>query len=64
MFKNAILGVLVPLVGTGLSFGQDLGFPKPGPEHEKLKELEGKWDAVMDVDGQKTKATATYKAIC
>lgn len=39
-------------------------FPKPGPEHEELKELVGEWDAVMDLGGQKSKATATYKSIC
>src|SRR5262245_39400535 len=62
MLRKAILGVLVGLVGAGLSFGQE--FPKPGPEHEKLKELEGTWDAVMEMGGQKSKATATYKSIC
>jgi hypothetical protein len=62
MMRKAILGVVVFLAGAGLSFGQDI--PKPGPEHEKLKELEGNWDAVTDMAGQKSKATATYKSIC
>jgi hypothetical protein len=62
MLRKAILGVVVCLAGAGLSFGQE--FPKPGPEHEKLKELEGNWDAVMDMAGQKSKATSTYKSIC
>ena len=62
MLRNAILGVVVCLAGTGLSFGQE--FPKPGSEHEKLKELEGNWDAVMEMGGKKSKATATYKSIC
>lgn len=59
--KAAVAGVLC-LVVAGLSFGQEV--PKPGPEHERLKELEGNWDAVMDMGGQKTKATAAYKSIC
>lgn len=62
MFRKAILGLVVCLAGAGLSFGQD--FPKPGPEHEKLKQLEGTWDAVMDFGGQKSKAKAVYKSIC
>lgn len=62
MLHKAIVGVVVLLAGAGLSYGQD--FPKPGPEHEKLKEFEGTWDAVMDMGGRKTKARATYKAIC
>ena len=62
MLRNAILGAVVCLAGASLSVGQE--FPKPGPEHAKLKELVGNWDCVMDMEGQKTKATATYKAIC
>jgi len=34
-------------------------FPKPGPEHEHLKKLEGTWDAT--VMGQESKGTMTYK---
>jgi hypothetical protein len=62
MLRSSILGVLVVLAITGVTFGQE--FPKPGAEHEKLKELVGTWDAVMDMGGQKTKATAVYKSIC
>lgn len=61
MLRKLILGVVVCLVGAGVSFGQE--FQKPGPEHEKLKQFEGTWDAVMDMGGQKSKATAKYKAI-
>lgn len=35
--------------------------PKPGPEHARLKELEGNWDAVMKMGPMETKATAVYK---
>ena len=37
-------------------------FPKPGPEHEHLKKLEGTWDATMKFMGQEIKGgTMTYK---
>jgi hypothetical protein len=62
MLRNAYWGVVFCLVGAGLSFGQE--FQKPGPEHERLKMYEGNWDAVMEMGGQSTKATATYKSIC
>lgn len=62
MLQKMFLGVVVVAFAAGLSQGQE--FPKPGPEHEHLKELEGTWDAVMDMGGQKSKATATYKSIC
>ncbi len=38
--------------------------PKPGPEHAKLKKMEGNWDCVFEMQGQKSKATASYKSIC
>lgn len=62
MLRKSVVGVVVCLAGAGLSFGQE--FPKPGLEHEHLQKLEGTWDAVMEMGGQKSKATATYKAIC
>ena len=62
MFRRALITVLLTLSTVGLSLAQD--FPKPGPEHEKLKEMVGTWDCVMDIGGQKSKATATYKLIC
>lgn len=36
-------------------------FAKPGPEHERLKKMEGKWDLVMKAGGMESKGTATYK---
>lgn len=62
MLRRAILGVFVCVAGAGLAVGQE--FPKPGPEHEGLRSMEGTWDAVMDMNGQKSKAKATYKSIC
>src|SRR5262249_30723965 len=35
--------------------------PKPGPEHERLKKLEGAWDATIKVGDQQSKGTMTYK---
>jgi Protein of unknown function (DUF1579) len=37
---------------------------KPGSEHARLKEMVGTWDTVMEMGGQKSKGTATYKSIC
>jgi hypothetical protein len=34
---------------------------KPGPEHEQLKKMEGKWDLVMKAGGTESKGTVTYK---
>jgi Protein of unknown function (DUF1579) len=62
MLRNVICGVVVCLLGAGLSLGQDV--PKPGPEHEKLKQLEGDWKAVMEMAGQKSEGKVTYKSIC
>lgn len=62
MLRGAIVGMVVCMFGAGMALGQ--GFPKPGPEHEDLKKLEGTWDCVMDMGGQKSKATSTYKSIC
>jgi hypothetical protein len=35
--------------------------PKPGPEHEKLKQLEGTWDVVMKFSEAETKGKVVYK---
>ncbi len=62
MLRTGILSVVACLFTAGLAHGQD--FPKPGPEHKKLQEMVGTWDAVMEINGQKSKATAVYKPIC
>lgn len=36
-------------------------FPKPGPEHDVLKKLEGDWDTTMKMGGMESKGTAVYK---
>ena len=35
--------------------------PKPGPEHEMLKQLEGTWNTTMKFGGMESKGTVTYK---
>ena len=35
--------------------------PKPGPEHERLKKLEGTWEASIKTPGGESKGTVTYK---
>lgn len=50
----AVVGLLVGPAGAQES-------PKPGPEHELLKKMEGTWDAVMKVAGMEYKGTMTYK---
>lgn len=36
----------------------------PGPEHSHLEKMVGTWDTVMEMGGQKSKGTATYKSVC
>jgi hypothetical protein len=36
-------------------------FPKPGPEHEILKKMEGDWDLTMKFAGAESKGKVTYK---
>ena len=36
----------------------------PGPEHARLEKMVGTWDTVMEMGGQKSKGTATYKSVC
>ncbi len=62
MLRIGMLSAVVCLFAGTLSYGQE--FPKPGPEHKKLQEMVGTWDTVMDINGQKSKGTATYKSIC
>ena len=35
--------------------------PKPGPEHERLKRLEGTWEATIKMGDQESKGTMKYK---
>jgi hypothetical protein len=62
MLRCVIVGLAVCLSSTAASLAQE--FERPGPEHAHMKEFVGKWDAVMEMGGQKSKATAEYRTIC
>jgi hypothetical protein len=58
------LSVCLAVVAAGvllLTAGAVQAQPKPGPELEHLKQLEGVWEANANVGGQETKGTMTYK---
>jgi hypothetical protein len=64
---RAFLTVAGFVVGAGL-LAQE-GFPKPGPEHARLKSLEGTWEGNIKMTfpgmpAKESKATATYKMEC
>ncbi len=62
MLRHSVFGAVVCLASVGVLTAQE--FERPGPEHARIKEFVGEWDAVMEMGGQKSKATATYKSIC
>ena len=47
------------LLAVSAARAQEL--PKPGPEHEVLKKLEGTWEATAKSGGMESKGTMTYK---
>src|SRR5262249_33469223 len=54
------------LLGLVLVFGRmgalaQPSAPKPGPEHEKLKQMEGTWDATIHSKEGNSKGTAACK---
>ena len=59
---RSLLVLSALLFATSVCSAQE--FPKPGPEHARLAELAGEWDAVMDMGGQKAKCKATYSVAC
>ena len=62
MGKSRVSFIVCSLVV--LAFGTQAGAqapPKPGPEHDKLKEMVGNWDAVMKTAAGESKGTMTYK---
>lgn len=62
MICRVALNLLVVVLLAGAAAAQD--FPQPGKEHVHLKKMEGTWDAVLEMQGQKFNAEATYKSIC
>lgn len=55
-----VLGVVAGLVLPGAASAQFTP-AKPGPEHEKLKAMEGTWDATMKMSTGESKGTMTWK---
>jgi hypothetical protein len=53
-----VVACLALLVAAPVGLAQP---PKPGPEFDILKKLEGTWDAVIKFGGQESKGTMTYK---
>ncbi len=47
------------VIASSAAKAQD--FPKPGPEHEMLKKMEGNWDLTMKMEGMEMKGTQVYK---
>lgn len=68
--KRVLSIAIAALLLSQVSFAQEPPIPpKPGPEHEVLKEMEGTWDAVMKMPGAPegapaSKGTHTYKMEC
>ncbi|MBM4002847.1 MAG: DUF1579 domain-containing protein [Planctomycetes bacterium] len=58
---SAFVAIAAILFSRG-AFAQE--FPQPGPEHKYLAEMEGTWDARVDMGGEKSKGVSTYKLIC
>ena len=60
--KTGIFGLCV-LLGVSAAAAQEA--PKPGPEHERLKKLEGTWDAAgkSPLDGKDFKGEMVFKSV-
>jgi hypothetical protein len=56
---RTIAAAVVVAVLTAPTFAQQP--PKPGPEHEVLKKMEGAWNTLMKAGGMEYKGTMTYK---
>jgi hypothetical protein len=62
MRSFARLAAVAAVLAFGVSSAQDAPQPpKPGPEHEHFKSVEGEWDAVVKFAGQEMKGVATFK---
>ena len=58
--KSRWFGVLA-LASLAVASVQAQEFPKPGPEHEVLKQLVGTWDTTMKFGGGEAKGVVTAK---
>jgi hypothetical protein len=57
-------GALLLGSGSWMVADDQPGLPKPGPEFAVLKQLEGTWDATVQLGDMESKATVTYKMEC
>ena len=59
IWRPVLLALLIaPICATGQAP------PVPGPEHERLKTLEGTWTATVKMGDGESKGTMTYKLEC
>jgi hypothetical protein len=64
-FTSSLIAGLLFAIGTVSAQQSPPSAPTPGPEHARLKKMEGAWDAVMtEPDGKKTKGEMNYKMEC
>jgi hypothetical protein len=60
-----IVRLLIVLLAAAIVLSPKLSVaqapPKPGPEHEILKQHEGIWEATVNLGGAESKGTMTYK---
>jgi hypothetical protein len=64
-FTASLAAGLLLAVGTVSAQQSSPPPPTPGPEHARLKKLEGAWDAIMTTpDGKKSKGEMLYKMEC
>ncbi|HMC09854.1 MAG TPA: DUF1579 domain-containing protein [Pirellulaceae bacterium] len=64
-FVCSLIAGLLLAIGTVSAQQSSPPAPTPGPEHARLKKMEGTWDAVMtEPDGKKTKGEMNYKMEC
>jgi hypothetical protein len=55
-----VAGLVTSYVFGSAAFAQP-PVPQPGPEHKKLKELEGTWEAIIKAGPDESKGTVVYK---
>jgi hypothetical protein len=58
---RVLFAVCVAVGSAAAAAAQPPAPPKPGPELDKIKAMEGTWDAVVKTGENESKATATYK---
>ena len=63
-FASSLIAGLLLAIGTAAAQQSSPPAPTPGPEHARLKKMEGTWDAVVtEQDGKKTKGEMKYRMV-